>query len=178
MHCFRARAGRRFVIQNNTSVRPAPASRWRKVLQHHVPAGPAYANGAPQILNNKVSYTGEHGNGINLQGANNALISGNEVSYWNHDGIDIKNASGVIVDGNIAHDRLTGGAAFYIEQGDATFQRNIAYNASNGFQVSTGASGKIYNNSISNSPTAVYFGPNASSLNVANNAVKGSATGL
>ena len=139
---------------------------------------PAYSNAAPKILSNTIYYTGGHGNGINLQGANSALIYGNRVSFWNHDGIDIKNANGVMVSTNIAHDRLTGGAAYYIEYGQATFERNIAYNTSNGFQVSTNASAHVYNNSIYSSPTAVYFGPHGTSISVVNNAVKGSATGL
>ena len=68
--------------------------------------------------------------------------------------------------------------SYYIEHGQATFQRNIAYHSSNGFQVGSGASARIYNNSIYSSRTAVYFGPNATSITVANNAVKGSSTGF
>lgn len=82
---------------------------------------PACVDAAPQILNNTTSYTGGHGNGINLQGANNAVISGNNVSQWNHNGIDVKYADGVTVSGNSVHDRLVSGAGLYFEQSQAAW---------------------------------------------------------
>jgi len=137
---------------------------------------PWYAGAAPQILNNAISYTGGHGNGINLQGADGAVISGNNVSNWNHNGIDIKDADGVLIDSNIVHDQPSSGSALYAEQSQETVQRNIVYNASNGIQVSVGTSANVYNNSIYNSPTGIYYGPTATAIVAENNAVKGSAT--
>ena len=124
---------------------------------------PHYTDAGPQILNNIVSYTGGHGNGINIQGANNAVISGNNVSYWNHNGIDVKNATGVLVSGNTVHDQQIG-AGLYVEFGDVTYKRNIVYNTHQGFQVGFNGQGKIYNNSLHNCRTGIYYGPNAVSL--------------
>ena len=137
---------------------------------------PEYLNAAPQILNNFTSYTGGHGNGINLQGANNAMIRNNNVSEWNHNGIDIKDADGVYVENNISQDRMSGGSAYYAEHSSVNYERNFAYNASNGIQVSVGSRANVYNNSIYDCPTAIYFGPNAQSVVVQNNAISGSST--
>lgn len=131
---------------------------------------PPYANAAPLILNNAVSYAGGHGNGINVQGANDAVIKGNQVSYWNHNGIDVKDGNNVIVDGNLMHDRLTGGAGLYFETSQKTLQRNIIYRASNGVQIAMSSDAKVYNNSIYDCPTGIYYGPNGSSIGVINNA--------
>lgn len=136
---------------------------------------PPYTDAAPQVLNNDISYTGGHGNAINVQGANHAIVKGNRVSNWNHNGIDIKDADDVMLDSNLAHDQLAGGAAFYFEQSRGTLQRNIVYRASNGFQIAMKSQAKLYNNSIYDCPTGIYYGPSASSITVANNAVSGSS---
>ena len=125
---------------------------------------------SPQILNNVVYDTGGHGDGINVQGANNAFVSGNDVSAWNHNGIDVKNAVGVVVDQNVAHDQPSLGAGFYAEYTTVTWQRNIVYNTSNGFQASVSATATLYNNSIYNAATGIFFGPSASTITMENNA--------
>lgn len=145
------------------------------VLQE--PYSSANNNAATQILNNTISYTGGHGNGINCQGADNAYIAGNNVTQWNHNGIDIKDAIGVVAQNNIVHDQPGFGAGFYCEAqfkpGGAavTFEQGIAYNVSNGAQVSVACSGTLYNMSIYNAGTGVFFGPSASTLTAVNNAV-------
>ena len=131
---------------------------------------PPYANTSPQILNNTVSYSGGHGNALNIQGANNALIVGNDVSIWNHNGIDIKNATGVVVSGNVGHDQGGPGNAFYAEHSDVTWTRNIVRNVKNGFQVSVQTNGVLYNNSLYNVGTGFYFGPSGYSMTLKNNA--------
>lgn len=131
---------------------------------------PPYANTSPKILNNAVSYSGGHGNALNIQGANNALIVGNDVSIWNHNGIDIKNTTGVVVSGNVGHDQGGPGNAFYAEYSDVTWTRNIVRNVKNGFQVSVQTNGILYNNSLYNVGTGFYFGPSAYSMTLKNNA--------
>jgi parallel beta-helix repeat protein len=127
---------------------------------------------APRILNNSISYTGGHGNGINCQGADDAVIEGNDASNWNHNGIDVKNSHGVVVRGNIAHDQPATGAGLYAEfSADITWEQNIVYHASNGIQVSNSTSAAIFNNSIYNCSTGVYFGPSAISVTLENNAL-------
>lgn len=71
---------------------------------------------------------------------------------------------------------MSGGSAYYAEESSVTYERNIAYSAANGIQISVGSSANVYNNSLYDCPTAIYFGPNAHSVNVKNNAISGSAT--
>ncbi len=59
---------------------------------------------APIFQHNRISFTGNHGNGINSQAADNAQILDNDVSEFNHSGIDMKNSKDDIVRGNVVHD--------------------------------------------------------------------------
>ena len=129
------------------------------------------ADSAPQILGNTVSFSGGHGNGIEVQGANNAYIAGNDVSVWNHNGIDVKNACGVVADENTIHDQPSIGSALYAEYASVTWQRNTIRNVSNAGQISVDASIEVYNNSIYNASTGFYFGPSGTSVQLLNNAL-------
>jgi len=64
------------------------------------------ATGAIRYERNVISYTGNHGNGINNQIADNALAIGNDVSHFNHSGIDCKSSSAWHVIGNRVHDAV------------------------------------------------------------------------
>lgn len=127
---------------------------------------------APQILGNRVSFSGGHGNAINCQSADHARIADNDVSNWNHNGIDVKNARDVVVEDNTAHDQRTTGAGFYCEYlSGVAWRRNTVYNASNGFQVGPGSQATLSDNSIHNVGTAVYFGPRAAAVTIESNVV-------
>jgi O-antigen ligase len=124
----------------------------------------------PDVENDKVSYAGNHGNCINVQNAKGARIIGNDVSHWNHNGIDIKGSSDVMVSDNVAHDQPAIGAGFYTEYSrNVIFSNNLAYNVSNGFQISASASARVVNNRIRTATTGVYFGPRGISLRLEDN---------
>jgi len=128
---------------------------------------------APVILGNKVSYTGGHGNGINSQGTDDARIEGNDVSIWNHNGIDVKQSRNVSVVHNVTHDGPAAGAGFYCEYvTDGTWAHNEVYNASNGFQIGRGSSATIAENMIHKVRTGIYFGPGATSLTLRHNVLR------
>lgn len=55
---------------------------------------------------NVISYTGNHGNAINNQVADESVAIGNDVSHFNHSGIDCKSSSDWQVIGNRVHDAL------------------------------------------------------------------------
>ena len=59
---------------------------------------------------NVISYTGAHGNGINNQRTDNALIINNDVSHTDHNGIDIKASDNVTIQNNKVHDAILGPA--------------------------------------------------------------------
>jgi hypothetical protein len=139
---------------------------------------------APRVLSNTVSFAGGHGNDINVQGSDDAYISRNYVSDWNHNGIDVKDSIGVIVDANVAGDQQTIGAGYYCESqykpggAQVTFERNIAYNISNGLQVSVNCAGALYNNSIYNAGAGIYVGPSALAFVGENNAMNGTSRAI
>lgn len=125
---------------------------------------------APVISGNHVSYTGGHGNGINSQGADESRIEGNDVSAWNHNGIDVKHSRDVSVVHNVAHDQRRSGAGFYCEYiTNGTWAHNQVYNTSNGFQIGRSSSATVSENMISQVGTGVYFGPEAASLTLKHN---------
>jgi parallel beta helix pectate lyase-like protein len=127
---------------------------------------------AAVIRHNLVSYTGGHGNGINCQGADNALIEANDVSNWNHNGIDVKAARRAIVRGNVVHDQTENGAGLYAEQAkDITWEQNLVYNTSNGIEVAHATSAGIFNNSIYDSATGIHVGPDAIFVSISHNAL-------
>ena len=132
---------------------------------------PPYSEGAPVIADNTVSYTGGHGNGINCQGANHAVIRGNDVSHWNHNGIDVKTAAGVLVERNIAHDEPKIGAGFYAEYSTVTWRDNIAHHTANGFQIADRSTGLLYDNDLYASPTGFFVGPRNAAVTLVRNAV-------
>ncbi len=139
-----------------------------------------------RIINNTISYCGGH-NCLEAQDGNNVEVAGNDVSYYNHNGIDTKGASGILIHGNYVHDRPSMGAAFYIEDttaynADVTWEQNTIYNVSNGFQCAGGAASvhvscTVHNNSMLNAGTGIFLGPSDTdtvSINVKNNITYGS----
>ena len=143
------------------------------------------ASSGVKITGNKLSYCGDH-NCLQMQGTGAVEISSNDVSEWNHNGIDVKDAPNASVDGNYVHDMTTIGAAFYIECDlipcSVTWNNNTIYNVSNGFECSSASSFALtcsaYNNSmfnLSNTGTVLAL-PNATSTAVVyskNNAASG-----
>ena len=125
---------------------------------------------APSISGNRVSYTGGHGNGINSQGADEAKIENNDVSAWNHNGIDVKHSRDINVLHNLAHDQLASGAGFYCEYvTNGNWAHNRVYNASNGFQIGRDSTATLSDNIISQVGTGVYFGPGARAMTLRGN---------
>ena len=125
---------------------------------------------APIISDNRVSYTGGHGNGINSQGADGSRIEGNDVSAWNHNGIDVKHSRDVSVLNNVAHDQRMSGAGFYCEYvTNGTWAHNRVYNTSNGFQIGRNSSAEVSENIISGVGTGIYFGPGAAAITLRRN---------
>ncbi len=57
---------------------------------------------------NVISYTGAHGNGINNQRTDNAVIINNDVSHTDHNSIDIKASDNVTIKNNRVHDAILG----------------------------------------------------------------------
>ncbi|HLH78194.1 MAG TPA: hypothetical protein VKV28_15425 [Candidatus Binataceae bacterium] len=64
------------------------------------------ALGAIRYEHNVISYTGNHGNGINNQIADDSVALANDVSHFNHSGIDCKSSSNWHVIGNRVHDAV------------------------------------------------------------------------
>jgi hypothetical protein len=120
---------------------------------------------APIFAHNRISFTGNHGNGINSQAADNAQIIDNDVSEFNHSGIDMKKSRGDIVRGNVVHDSFDTNAIYQEYSHDTLIENNLVYNVpgtlpgrGSGIQIdldSTGA--RIFNNSIYNVFTGLYL---------------------
>jgi hypothetical protein len=112
-----------------------------------------------QFLTNSVTSCGGH-NCIQIQLDTGApVISGNYCQGWIHNCIDVKSVVHAMVKNNIVNGAgAVSGAAFYLENvaipaADVTFQRNVVYNAPNGFECEWGGAGtrvtstcRIYNN--------------------------------
>jgi Right handed beta helix region/Bacterial Ig domain len=139
---------------------------------------PPEAFTAPIIAGNVVSYTGGHGNGINVHGASYALIIGNDVSNWNHNGIDTRDASEIVESWNYVHDQPNFGAAFFGYNTESKVENNSIARASNGFQFGGGATGHVYSNSFLNVPTGIYLGPSPGFIWIMNNAASRITTPL
>lgn len=169
-HSYRGRTGLRgVVIRNNrvtqTGTGPVDYGNYYNaimILQEpelHI---------APVISGNQISYSGGHGNAINSQGADGAIIENNEVSHWNHNGIDIKNSRNVAVTGNYAHDEKRGGAGFYCEYSRGiVWQHNRVVGVANGFQVSVGCSATLRSDEIDDAGVGVVIEPRAEAANMA-----------
>ena len=142
-----------------------------------------YVNRAvsPTVESNTVSYAGGH-NGINVQYATDVQLLNNDVSHFNHSGIDTKWCNRVLYQGNIVHDSYN--VAMYSENSsNLTLQYNIVYNiwgnvagAADGIHLDRGSSGtiNIYNNSIYNSGSGIYLLIPATVKNNAINAIRSS----
>jgi len=120
---------------------------------------------APIFQHNRISYTGNHGNGINSQAADNAQLIDNNVSEFNHSGLDMKHSSGDIVRGNIVHDGLDKNAIYQEYCTGGLIENNVIYNVSgtkpgrgSGIQIDVDSTGaRIFNNSIYNVFTGLYL---------------------
>ena len=113
---------------------------------------------APIFEHNRISFTGNHGNGINSQNADNAQLLDNDVSEFNHSGLDMKNSSGVIVRGNLVHDSFDTNAIYQEYCTVGLIENNLVYNVpgtqpgrGSGIQIDVDSTGaRIFNNSIYN----------------------------
>lgn len=121
---------------------------------------------APQFINNDISYSGGHGNGINAQAADGARIIGNRADHFNHHGFDTKHCNHALISGNVAHDGAPGGNGIYQEySANGVIEQNVVYNLigsvagkGSGIQVGTGSRNPlIVSNSIYNVLTGIYL---------------------
>lgn len=120
---------------------------------------------APIFEHNRISFTGNHGNGINSQNADNAQLLDNDVSEFNHSGLDMKNSSGVIVRGNLVHDSFDTNAIYQEYCTVGLIENNSVYNVpgtkpgrGSGIQIDVDSTGaRIFNNSIYNVLTGLYL---------------------
>jgi hypothetical protein len=119
---------------------------------------------SPTVEGNTVSYAGGH-NAINVQKATDIKILNNDVSEWNHNGLDTKMSQGIIYMGNKAHDAPHGNGIYSEQSSNITAQNNVIYNIagstngnSNGihFEPSNGQL-VIRGNSISNTYGGIYL---------------------
>jgi hypothetical protein len=120
---------------------------------------------APIFEHNRISFTGNHGNGINSQAADNAQLIDNNVSDFNHSGLDMKHSSGDIVRGNVVHDSYDTNAIYQEYCNGALIENNVVYNVpgtrpgrGSGIQIDLDSYGaRIFNNSIYNVFTGLYL---------------------
>ena len=120
---------------------------------------------APIFQHNRISFTGNHGNGINSQAADNAQILDNDVSEFNHSGIDMKNSKDDIVRGNIVHDSYDTNAIYQEYCSGGLIENNLIYNVpgtrpgrGSGIQIDVDSTGaRIFNNSIYNVFSGLYL---------------------
>jgi Right handed beta helix region len=120
---------------------------------------------APVFENNTISYTGNHGNAINSQNADNARMLYNNATHFNHHGFDMKHSKSDLVLGNVAHDSIETNGIYQEYCADTLIEQNIVYNIAgtmlghaSGIQIdlySTGA--HIINNSIFNVLSGIYL---------------------
>lgn len=68
---------------------------------------------------NTISYAGNHGNGINNQDADDSTAVGNDISHFNHHGIDCKSSDFLTVQGNTVHDAVMAPSGFGPNVNDA-----------------------------------------------------------
>ena len=125
-----------------------------------------YINNAtsPTVEGNTVSYAGGH-NAINVQKATDIKILNNDVSEWNHNGLDTKMSQGIVYSGNKAHDAPHGNGIYSEHSADITAENNVIYDIggstngnSNGIHFEpTGGQIVIRGNSISNTYGGIYL---------------------
>jgi parallel beta-helix repeat protein len=116
------------------------------------------------VEGNTVSYAGGH-NAINVQKATNIKILNNDVSEWNHNGLDTKMSDGILYRSNKAHDAPQGNGIYSEQSANITVENNSIYNIggstngnSNGVHIEP-ARGQIVidGNSISNAYGGIYL---------------------
>jgi hypothetical protein len=120
---------------------------------------------APIFQHNRISFTGNHGNGINSQAADGAQLLYNDVSQFNHSGLDMKHSNGDIVRGNIVHDSFDTNAIYQEYCVGGLIENNVIYNVpgtrpgrGSGIQIDVDSTGaRIFNNSIYNVFTGLYL---------------------
>jgi hypothetical protein len=120
---------------------------------------------APIFEHNRISFTGNHGNGINSQAADNAQLLNNDVSEFNHSGLDMKQSKGDIVGGNLVHDSYDTNAIYQEYCANGLIENNVVYNVpgtrpgrGSGIQIDVDSTGaRIFNNSIYNVETGLYL---------------------
>lgn len=120
---------------------------------------------APVFEGNTISYTGNHGNGINSQNADGAKLLDNDVTHFNHSGLDTKHSRGVTIEGNRVHDSIDTNAIYQEYCDDGLIARNVVYRIvgatipgrGSGIQVDVDSNGaRIINNSIFDVFTGIY----------------------
>ena len=122
-------------------------------------------NTAPEFIDNRIAYSGGHGNAINSQMADGARIVGNRAEHFNHNGFDSKHSTSVLVRGNTAHDATEANGIYQEYCANGMIENNVVYNVSgsvpgrgSGIQIDAGTSGAtIVGNSISNVLTGIYL---------------------
>jgi parallel beta helix pectate lyase-like protein len=121
---------------------------------------------APLFEGNLIEYTGNHGNGINSQNADGARIVKNDVSHFNHSGIDVKYCDGVLVRGNRVHDSIDTNGIYEEFSTNSRIEHNIVYRLTgatlpgrgSGIQLdSECGGGRIARNSIFDVLTGIYL---------------------
>lgn len=121
---------------------------------------------APLFEGNTISFTGNHGNGINSQNADDARIIGNDVTHFNHHGLDTKHSRAVIIEGNRVHDSVDTNGIYQEYSDDGLIERNVVYRIvgatvpgrGSGIQIDTDSNGaRILNNSIYDVFTGIYI---------------------
>jgi Right handed beta helix region len=120
---------------------------------------------APRFIDNVMSYTGNHGNGINSQNADGAEIAGNRADHFNHHGFDTKHSDNVVIRDNVAHDSKEANGIYQEYCQGGTIERNVVYNLTgsvpgrgSGIQIDVGSTGAhIHNNTIYNVVTGIYL---------------------
>jgi hypothetical protein len=134
------------------------------------------------VQSNTVSYSGGHGNAIEVQRADGALVLGNQVTNWNHNGIDTKMSTDLTVQGNTSSGGSSGAAIYGESDETLLIEQNILYNNWNSILLVQSTTAQIYNNSIYDSGVGagVVLGPNGNQATVVmtNNALNGTGTAV
>ena len=128
---------------------------------------------------NTVSYGGGH-NAIQMQRADGGQILDNSVTEWNHNGIDVKLSTNILVQGNIAHDSSMGSGLYTEYVKGYTAEQNIIYNTPMGIQNNLQTTAYLFNNSMLNtSGGGIYLGPaSGGSADIENNISSGATMAL
>ncbi|HUA32613.1 MAG TPA: right-handed parallel beta-helix repeat-containing protein [Candidatus Binataceae bacterium] len=157
------------VVRNCTVHETGPGR--RDIKYHnaiHVDLGPG-----ARFENNTIAYSGGHGNAINCQRADGARIAGNQVQNWFHNGLDIKESTGVVVTGNTAHDSVAGSGVYGEFDRNLTVSGNTIRNVVTGVQANLGTSATITGNFILGASTAIYVGPRGATVTISDNCAAG-----